>query len=68
MLYTFFDPDMNKRGLGQFCILSQIEEATRRGLDYVYLGYWVRECQKMNYKTDYRPIEMLINQQWLMAK
>ena len=63
-IYTFFDPDLPRRSLGRLGILTQIMEAQRLGLDYVYLGYWIRECEKMNYKTDYRPIEMLHGKQW----
>jgi len=31
----------------------------------VYLGYWIKNCRKMNYKTEYRPIELLVNQRWV---
>ena len=32
---------------------------------FVYLGYWIRDSKKMAYKTEYRPIEMLINSKWI---
>ena len=35
---------------------------------YVYLGYWIKDCQKMNYKTDYRPIELYYNDKWQLLK
>ena len=38
--------------------------ASRRGLPYLYLGYWIRDCGKMAYKADYRPIEGLIDGTW----
>ncbi|WP_285259741.1 arginyltransferase [Halopseudomonas bauzanensis] len=63
-VYTFFDPDQSRRSLGRYAILWQIEQARRSGLPAVYLGYWIRNCRKMNYKTEYRPLEMLINQRW----
>ncbi|WP_285274957.1 arginyltransferase [Halopseudomonas bauzanensis] len=63
-VYTFFDPDESRRSLGRYAILWQIEQARRSGLPAVYLGYWIRNCRKMNYKTEYRPLEMLINQRW----
>ena len=34
------------------------------GLDYVYLGYWIRGCRKMAYKSDFRPLEIYINSRW----
>ncbi len=63
-VYTFFDPDLSQRGLGTYAILWQLEEATRRNLDYVYLGYWIEKNSKMNYKTHFQPIEGLISGAW----
>ena len=64
-VYTFFDPDEPRRSLGRYAILWQIEEARRSELPALYLGYWIRNCRKMNYKTEYRPLEMLISQRWV---
>lgn len=64
-VYTFYEPDEERRSLGRFAILWQINEALRLGLNAVYLGYWIKNCKKMNYKTQYRPIELLINQRWV---
>jgi arginine-tRNA-protein transferase len=64
-IYTFFDPDLSNRGLGSFAVLWIIEEARRLGLPHVYLGYWIKECQKMSYKMDYKPLQMFINNHWV---
>lgn len=64
-VYTFFDPDQPRRSLGRFAILWQIEEARRTGVEAVYLGYWIKNCRKMSYKTEYRPLEMLVNERWV---
>lgn len=66
-VYTFFADDLAPRSLGVFAILVQIEQAKRLGLSYVYLGYWIRESRKMAYKTQYRPLQMLINKRWVQA-
>jgi len=63
-VYSFFDPDEHARGLGNFCILSQIRETTARHLDYLYMGYWIRDCRKMQYKTNYRPMQLFDDQDW----
>ncbi len=63
-VYSFYDVNLNKRGLGTFAILKLIEEATRQGLSYVYLGYWIEACSKMNYKKNFKPIEGYINSTW----
>ena len=64
-VYTFFDPDEQKRSLGVYAVLAQIEWAQKQSNRYVYLGYWIKECQKMSYKTLYKPFELFINNQWL---
>ncbi len=64
-VYTFYDPEQEGRSLGKFAILAQIDKARAMGLDYVYLGYWIKDCGKMNYKTQYRPLELLINRRWM---
>jgi leucyl-tRNA---protein transferase len=64
-VYTYFDPDHSDRALGKFAILMQIEKAQSLGLPYVYLGYWIKQCEKMNYKIQYRPLELLMNRRWM---
>jgi arginine-tRNA-protein transferase len=64
-VYTFFDPEQSDRGLGRYCILQQIELCRSKIIPYLYLGYWVDGCQKMQYKTDYQPQEHFDGQQWV---
>ncbi|TVQ87877.1 MAG: arginyltransferase [Chromatiaceae bacterium] len=63
-VYTFFDPDYAERGLGTYAILTQLREAQRRRLSYVYLGYWIAESRKMAYKEQYRPLEAWDGRRW----
>jgi leucyl-tRNA---protein transferase len=63
-IYTFFDPDADKRSLGAYAILWEVEQARAMGLEYLYLGYWIRNCQKMAYKSDYRPLQVYLNSRW----
>ena len=65
-VYTFFDPDHADRSPGHFAILNQIHETQQRDLDYLYLGYWIRDCDKMSYKRRYKPLEAYINDQWVL--
>ena len=64
-VYTFFDPDYGSRSLGHFAILDQIRETNQRDLEYLYLGYWIKNCGKMSYKRRYKPLEAYINDQWV---
>ena len=65
-IYTFFDPDprLDRRSLGTYAVLSLVEEAYRRDLPHVYLGYWIRNCRKMAYKEAYQPLEILDGRHW----
>lgn len=64
-VYTFFEPLEKRRSLGQYAILWQIEECKRLGFSYLSLGYWIKDCQKMSYKLQYRPVELYVNQRWV---
>jgi arginine-tRNA-protein transferase len=63
-VYTFFDPDFPNRSLGKYAILFSIDTATKTSLSWLYLGYWIADCRKMNYKNEFRPVEFFINDQW----
>lgn len=65
-VYTFFDPEQEKRSLGVFGVLQEIKHTQSLGLPYLYLGYWIKQCNKMNYKTNYRPFQLYVNNQWTM--
>ncbi len=66
-VYTFFDPNHSHRGLGKFCILKQLELCVLMKIPYLYLGYWVDGCQKMQYKTDFGPQEHFNGHDWIRA-
>lgn len=69
MIYSFFDPDAATwPGLGNLIILDHIQRAHEAGLDYVYLGYWVKGSARMAYKTRYRPIEVLGPRGWALLE
>lgn len=64
LVYSFYDPDMMSRSLGRYIILDHIDQSDRAGYDYVYLGYWVKDSPKMDYKARYQPLEGLTDQGW----
>ncbi len=66
-VYTFFAPHLSQRSLGRFAVLYEIDFAKQKGIEYLYLGYWIKECQKMSYKLDYQPQEHFIRGRWQNA-
>ncbi len=63
-VYTWYDPDLPARGLGTRAILWQIDYAAARGLDHVYLGFWIEDHPKMDYKRRFRPLELFGANGW----
>jgi len=63
-VYTFFDPQFSNYSLGTYAILWQIQHAKELGLDLLYLGFWVKDCLKMSYKTQYKPLQGFIDNHW----
>ena len=64
-VYFVFDPDYSDRRLGVFSLLYEIEYARFMDKRWVYLGYWVEDSQKMGYKADYQPAEILKDSEWI---
>jgi arginine-tRNA-protein transferase len=64
-VYTFYEPGQPRSALGTYGILWQIETCRRLALAHVYLGYWIGESPKMAYKARFRPLEALLDGDWL---
>lgn len=63
-VYTFFDPDQQQRSLGTFAVLWEIERCRQLRLPWLYLGYWIGDCRKMRYKSQFQPLEYFDEGQW----
>lgn len=64
-VYTFFKPEETRRSLGHFAILTQIQLCQEIDLPYLYLGYWIQDCDKMQYKSRYKPAEGFKDDMWM---
>lgn len=64
-VYFAYDLEYSKRRLGVFSVLKEIELAKELHLSYLHLGFWVSDCEAMNYKFQFKPHELLINDIWV---
>lgn len=62
-VYTFYEPTL-EGSPGTFGVMWQIELAREHGLPYLYLGYWISGSNKMAYKANFEPCEVLTSDGW----
>lgn len=63
-IYTFYDPDYENLSPGSFAILWQIQFCQQENLDHLYLGYYIKDSSKMNYKSRFKPFQLYRNDYW----
>ncbi|MBF0277644.1 MAG: arginyltransferase [SAR324 cluster bacterium] len=62
--YFIFHPEYASRRLGVYSILYEIEYCQKLKHPWLYLGYFVGDSPKMNYKADYQPAQVFLKEQW----
>jgi arginine-tRNA-protein transferase len=64
-VYTFYDTTDTTSSYGTYNVLWQTLWARELGLPYLYLGYWIKDSKKMAYKQNFKPLEKLIDGEWV---
>jgi len=62
-VYTFYEPQADA-SFGTYNVMWQLQQAKALGLSFLYLGYWIAQSQKMNYKMRFAPSQILIEGRW----
>ena len=63
-VYTFYDAAEAKASFGTYSIMWLAEWTKNLNLPYLYLGYWIKDSQKMAYKQQFKPQQKLIDGEW----
>lgn len=63
-VYFYFDPDEDRRSLGTFNILTLLDLCLERGIDYLYLGYYIQNVAAMSYKSSFKPHYLYLDGGW----
>lgn len=58
-VYFVHDPEWRDAGPGTYSVLQEIERGRSAGCDRLYMGYYIRDCDSMNYKNRFAPHEFL---------
>lgn len=67
-VYFYFDPDEAARSLGTFNILTLVDLCSELEIEYLYLGYYIKNVRAMNYKQRFRPHELFLEGKWQLQR
>ena len=64
IVFFYFDPADAKRSPGTLNILHLIDFCMQKKIEFVYLGYWIKDVRQMSYKANFKPHQLLQEGTW----
>lgn len=58
-IYFYHDPQWRQSGVGTWSVLQELQYARNHEMQWLYMGYFISECQSMKYKGAFRPHQLL---------
>ena len=58
-IYCYFDEDYARYSPGRFSVYKEIEIAKELGIQWLYLGYYIRLNRHMRYKVRFKPNQVM---------
>lgn len=65
-VYTFYETNDLHSSYGTFNVMWLSMWTHELGLPYLYLGYWIKNSQKMAYKQNFKPQQAFVDGEWQM--
>lgn len=58
-VYVFYDNSLKQLALGKYTALKEIEFCRTHHFAYYFMGFYIHKCEKMRYKGEYKPSDLL---------
>lgn len=58
-VYCFYNSELRDLTLGKYSALKEIQWCIDNNFDYYYMGFYIHDCDKMKYKGEYKPSQLL---------
>jgi len=68
VVFFYFDPAEANRSPGTFNILYLNEFCRQKKIEFVYLGYWIKDVNSMKYKANFKPHHILLDGTWKLIE
>ena len=65
VVFFYFDPEEKKRSPGTYNILYLIDFCKQKKINFIYLGYWIKDVKAMSYKAMFKPHYIFCDNSWI---